>query len=201
MQPRNKPKSSRTTPSSLGKRRANLESSASQKSATSAAPPRVLRSAYRPSASASRSRFSRTPSVITYNYRHLCHKQAYEFAPSTFLLSSAADVMQIQIASDWVEGRSLMTKSQRYDHTGFIGDGHTKHGIYVRRSRLHCSDVADDYDLCRPASETRNTRSRVCSLVQVQRTRPAKRWRRSFPSSYRERHSRMPLMCTLQRIM
>ncbi len=77
--------------------------------------------------------FSRTPSIASYTYRRLDYKQEYDFAPVIFSLSESSGdtVMHIQIASDWAEGRALMMKGQRYDHTGFIGDGHTKHGIYV----------------------------------------------------------------------
>lgn len=79
--------------------------------------------------------YARTPTVEIYDYRRLEHHQEHEYGPVTFALMREIDAMKIAIASDWQQGRQLSQDGKDYSHTGYIGEGHTKFGIYVSHLR------------------------------------------------------------------
>lgn len=80
--------------------------------------------------------YVRTPTVEICDYRRLEPHQEHEYGPVTFALLEEINTMKIEIATDWQQGRQLSHDGKDYSHTGYIGEGHTKFGIYVSHLRV-----------------------------------------------------------------
>lgn len=87
----------------------------------------TFRSSYRPI------HFTRKPPLKVANYAMI---EASIDADGAVTISDPNTVFNydhtISIATDYLQGQKLAGQSSNYDHTGYLGSGYSKRGIYVR---------------------------------------------------------------------
>lgn len=68
------------------------------------------------------------PPIVDYNFTRTI---ATVDNTGNVTFATSAEVEQIQVAADWLDGEKLSKAGEPFHMTGFIGAGFTKRGVYV----------------------------------------------------------------------